>query len=118
IELGRRANSGESRADRGLGFEKSSPDSVGCRVAHAAIERSEGLAFVVGLSGLAEKHPELLGTEEQTLDLIGAPNAEGSSTAAVSISIATEDTLGTDGRGKGVRYRKRVTHAMHLSEAA
>lgn len=84
-------------ANGGLCFLKSSPDPIGRRFAHAAVEFCKGLAFVAACGGCVEKIPELLGTEKESFDFVGDPDAEGASTSGGLISIVTEDASGSGG---------------------
>ena len=97
IEFWRRADGGQCGPNGGLCFLESLPNSIGRRIAHAAIEISESLAFVVRRGGLVKKCPELLGTEEESFDFVRNPHAEGASTSGGSISVATEDPSCADG---------------------
>ena len=94
--LGRTADGGQRDSDGGLGLSKSPPDPIGSRLAHVAVELAKGLQFVVGADGTLEKPPELVRAEIQPFDLVGNPNAEGTTTPAGTVSIAAEDASGAD----------------------
>jgi len=56
----------------------------------------ESLAYIAAERGLLEKLPQAVGREQETFDLVGGPNTEGTFAAAGAISIAAEDAPGAD----------------------
>jgi len=74
-----------------LGLVKTLPDTVRRGIAESVLEALESLAFIAGEDGLPEKLPQAVGGQQQTFDLVGAPNAEGSSAAGGAIPIVAED---------------------------
>lgn len=92
--LGRRAQTGERRAEGGLSLGKSFPDPIRGGVAQAALEGSEGRQFIVGRGGPGQKCPQAVGAEKQAPDLVGHPDAEGSSAAGGPMAVTAEDARG------------------------
>lgn len=90
------AQSSQRRADGGLGAQKSFPDSVGGRITQSAVECPKGGPFIVGLSGLRKKRPQVVSAEKQSPDLIGHPDAKGSSAAFAPFSVTAENPYGAD----------------------
>lgn len=95
-DLRRFAQSTQGRADRGLGLEKTLPDSVRCGIAESALEALESLPYIAAERGLLEKLPQAVGSQQETFDLVGGPNTEGTSAAAGAVPIVTEDAPGAD----------------------
>jgi hypothetical protein len=90
------------------------PNAVRSGVAHVGVEVFEGTSFVTGRGGVSEELPELSCAEEEPFDFVGEPNAEGSSTALVSSSVATEDTVGTNGLAARVLALEGLNESMSI----
>ena len=89
--LRRRGKSHELGSNGRLCLEKSFPDSISCRIAQRAPECLECPGFVARCWGLLKELPEALRVDEQTLDLVRDPDAEGSATAVCAATIAAKD---------------------------
>ncbi len=95
-DIGRSTHGVDRRAYRTLGFVESLPDAVGCRITQFAGKTSESLHFVAAGRRLFEECPQGISSQEQSPDLVGQPNAKGSSTAGRPMTIATENAVCAD----------------------
>ena len=90
------ADSVQGGTDGGMRVLESLPDAVGRGIAHVAAGALEGFAFVPGRGSLFEELPELCGRKEEPFDFIGDPDAEGTSTALSSSTVATKNAVCPD----------------------
>ncbi len=74
-----------------MGLVESFPDAVRCEIAQSAFEASESLQFIAGADGLFQKSPQAISGQKQAFDFVRHPNAEGSSAANCSATVAAED---------------------------
>ena len=56
----------------------------------------KSLELIAGEDGLFEKRPQVVGSEEESFDFVGCPNAEGSSAAGCPQAIIAEDAPSAD----------------------
>ncbi len=81
----------ERSADAALKCLKAFPDAIRRRITQTAFQIPEGLQFIVRANSICQKRPQAICRQEQPLDLIGHPNAEGPAATGRSISITAED---------------------------
>lgn len=109
-----RADRAQCGSDSGLGMVETVPNAVRSGVAHVGVEAFEGTSFVTGLDGVSEELPELCRVEKEPFDFVGEPNAEGSSTALVSSTVATEDAVGANGLAARVLVLEGLKESMSI----
>lgn len=90
------------------------PNAVRSGVAHVGVEAFEGTSFVTGRGCVSEQLPGLCRVNEEPFDFVGEPNAEGSSTALVSSSVATEDAVGANGLAARVLVLESLKESMSI----
>lgn len=95
--LWRRADISQGGSDGGLRVKESFPNPIGCRVTHRARAVSESLGSISVGGRLVEKLKQTLSIEKESLDFVGAPNTEGSSTTGGVSPVGAEDTQSPDG---------------------
>lgn len=108
------ADRAQCGSDGGLGIVETVPNAVRSGVAHVGVEAFEGTSFVTGRGGVSEELPELCRGEEEPFDFVGEPNAEGSSTALVSSSVATKDAVGANGLASRVLALEGLEESMSI----
>lgn len=64
-----------------LSAGKSSPDVIGGRMTQFAVELTKGIEFIPAVLGAGEEQPQLFAGEEELLDFISHPDAEGTTTS-------------------------------------
>ena len=94
-DLGRLTQRSKCGANAALGVVKPFPNAIWRGIRKPAFQTLKGPEFIVTTDRMLQKRPQAVGCEEQAFDLVGHPNAEGSSAASRPISITAEDASGT-----------------------
>ena len=80
VDLRRITQCTELGPNCGLSVGKSSPDVVGGRKTQFAVELTKGVEFIA-VARFTEEQPQLFAGEEELLDFISHPDAEGTTTS-------------------------------------
>jgi len=84
---------------------------VSRRITQSGVEFLKRFEFIPCFCGGTEKLPQAFGGEEEVLDLISHPDAEGFPTTSGTISVGTEDASGAH------RFSKLVLGTVPAQEA-